>query len=625
MNLSVRRLWLSALLVFGLALAYRAAYLVEARSKPGFEVLYMDPEYNLEWARCLATGMWQPPYDRLRSEPYFRAPLYPMFLAALLKISQGNLWVVRGLQALLGSVSCVLASWLALRCHGARVGLLTGLLCAGYWVLAYFDSQFLLPVLLVFLALAGFCLLSLALDRRHLILVTMAGLVFGLFSITRPNILAFFPVLAIWAYLAGPPAPPRRRLAFAVLLAAGCALPPLAATVRNRIAGGDWVVVASQGGVNFYIGNNPQSNGMQAVVPGTRATWWGGYEDTVAIAEQALGRRLRPSEVSSYWYGRAFEFIRHDSAAWLKLTTRKMLALVGDVEIPNNAPYEARRPEYLTLSAIPLNFGILMALFLVAAPWLVPRSSAPAADAPSRRALAVLILLFLAVYSATIVAFFVTGRYRVTLVPFVAMGAAVGVVRGYDFLMARHWRQAGWMAAAAVLLFGLLRIDVFQVRAQTAGFARLTIAQDHLQTGNVDQAIADLEKIRTDHVLDVPELYITLARARLQRGQPADQAAVLEAAEAGLHRHPATPELLWYASVGHVQGKNWPQARARVEQYLALEPDNVRALHLACLTALKQGRRRDAEAALRQAEQLEPGHPAVEDMRRMLKQAVPTS
>ena len=47
-------------------------------------------------------------------------------------------------------------------------------------------------------------------------------------------------------------------------------------TIRNCAVGGDAVLIASQGGVNFYIGNNPDSDGRTAIVPGTPGDWWGG-------------------------------------------------------------------------------------------------------------------------------------------------------------------------------------------------------------------------------------------------------------------------------------------------------------------------------------------------------------
>ncbi len=617
-HLPARRLWSYALLVFLAALAYRTVFLFEAASKPDFELVYMDMEYNLEWARCMSTGSWPEPYARLQNEPYFRAPLYSMFLAALLKISSGNLWFIRVVQILLGSFSCMLAYLLACRLYGLRTGLITGFLCAGYWVMAYFDTEFLLPVLLVFLALAAFCLLSLAMDRRSLFLACLSGLMFGLFSVTRPNMLAFFPVPVLWIFLAARSWPRRRQACFALILAAGFALPPLAATVRNRVTGGDWVVVASQGGVNFYIGNNPRSNGMQAVVPGTRATWWGGYEDTVATAEAAMGRPLRPSEVSDYWYRRALEYIRSSPGHWLKLTARKCAALIGSVEIPNNEPYEARRGEFISQSAVPLNFGVLLALFVVSFPRLLKGEGG---SSESRRSMIALILMFMAVYSATIVAFFVTGRYRVPLVPFVAMGAAAALVQWIDFLRARRWRIVLCMAAVAILLFPMLQLDLLHVRRGTMGFVRLTAAQDSLEAGRTDEAIAALEKLREENILAVPEVDVSLARAYLQRGRPEDRAAVLALSQNSLERHPDNAELLWYAAVGHVEGRNWAGAEEMIRRYLAQEPNDVRALHLACLSALQQDRRADAEALYRRAAGLESNHPAVRDMKKMLERA----
>jgi 4-amino-4-deoxy-L-arabinose transferase-like glycosyltransferase len=605
-------------LVFGVALAVRAAYLAEASSNPCYELVHMDPEYNLEWARSMATGQWVPPFDRLRETAYFRAPFYSMFLAGLLKISGGSLWTLRWVQALMGSLSCALACLLARRCFGAKEGLLTGLLCAGYWVLAYFDGQFLLPVLLVFLGLAGFNLLAQALDRGRPGVAGLAGLVFGLFAVTRPNILAFFPVLVVWGGWAARSWPRLRRVAFAGLLAVGCLLPPLIATVRNRVVSGDWVVVASQGGVNFYIGNNPQSNGMQAVVPGTRATWWGGYEDTVALAEQAAGRPLKASEISDYWYEQAFEFIRREPIVWLKLTARKAWALVGDVEIPNNAPYEAQRRDTWTLSAIPLGFGLLMALFVVAAPGWLPRGPPPPECSPHRRALLVLMGLFLAVYAATVVAFFVTGRFRIPLIPYVAMGASVALVRWGGFLKARQWKAAVWMALIALGLFGLLRIDGLGTRRGTSDFAQLSAAQDALQLGDAEEAIRGLERLQKEGSLDAPEVAITLARAHLMRGNAEDSAAILAVAEEGLTCHPDTPELLWYAAAGYAKAGNWPRAHDRVEQLLRHDPSDLQAMHLCCKALIEQSRHEDAKAVFLRASRLSPDHPAVCDMQRML-------
>ena len=95
----------------------------------------------------------------------------------------------------------------------------------------------------------------------------------------------------------------RRAILFAVLFAIAFAAPPAAVTIRNRVVGGDWVVVASQGGVNFYIGNNPAAIGTFAppkLYPNVRldhpAAMREAYE---RYAEEQVGRELSPAGVSA--------------------------------------------------------------------------------------------------------------------------------------------------------------------------------------------------------------------------------------------------------------------------------------------------------------------------------------
>jgi 4-amino-4-deoxy-L-arabinose transferase-like glycosyltransferase len=618
--------WRHAVVIFLLALTFRAAYLSEAGQRPDFQVFYMDEEYNLGWAKSLATGVWTAPYDQLREAPYFRAPLYSHFLAGIFRLFGFNTVLARFIQILMGSVSCALAYAVATKCLGRRVGSVTGLICSLYWVLAYFDTQFLQPFLLVLLVLAGFLLAFTAAERRDTRLAGFAGLAFGLYAITRPEILVFFPFLAWWALRITRGAPGLKRRWFVAALAVGFLLPPAATTVRNGIVAHDWVIVASQGGVNFYIGNNPESNGVEAVVPGTHATWWGGYEDTRAIAERAADRSLKASEVSAYWFRKGFAFIRDDPVRWLGLTLKKAMLFVGNVELSNNEPYEARRNTYRSLRAVPLGFGLLLGLFVVALPgWLRRRAGRvgelqavavrPDPQAALRRSYLVLILQFLGIYAVTTIAFFVTGRYRVPLVPLVAMGAAATIVTAYDYLRARRMAAFAVTAAVVIAVTGLLRVDWFGMRKATTGFAAYTDALDMLETGKTEAAIARLEAIRKAGSVQAPEVYISLARAYVTRSGPEDSRTVLEVAEEGLERYPDETELLWYASVGHVVFKEWDLARDRVERYLAEKPDDLRALHLGFTTAIAQGRLEDARAFFSRAEAVDSANPIVGNMR----------
>ncbi len=617
--------WRPFLVIFLVALAYRALYLFEASRLPSFSLFYMDQEYHLEWAKAIASGVWAPPYSLLRNSAFFRAPLYPHLLAGLFKLTGPNPLVARLVQILIGSLSCSLAYALATKLLGRRVGILTGVFCALYWVLAYFDGELLMPVLLVFLVLCAFLLAFLAVERASPVLSGLSGLAYGLYAIGRPNILAFIPLAVLWMAREARREGGRRGLLMALLFAVLCALPPTAVTLRNRAVSGDWVVVASQGGVNFYIGNNPESDGMQAVVPSTRQTWWGGYENTIAMAEEAVGRSLGPSEVSGYWFGRALDYVRGNPGDWLRLTGRKALAHIGDVELPNNEPYEARRGRYWTLRAVPLSFAPLFALFLVALPAMLRFGRLPARMREKRcglpQRMVRLILLFSLVYSLTVVAFFVTGRYRVPILPFVVTGAATALVMLWDALRSRQSLRVAVMLAAAVLLTGLLHVDWFDVRRSTRGFARLSEAHDRLETGDFDGAIEVLTSVSGDGSVDAPEVYNSLIRARIGRNAPGDRQAVLETAEEGLRHHPSDPELLWYASAGRVSLQDWEAASRHLSGYLALRPDDPRALFMAAAAAYEQGDLVNADAWLTRAEALDGSNSLVLGLRQQLESA----
>ena len=617
-----RPVWREALIVFGVALLVRALYLLEAGRQPGFDLFYMDQEYHLEWARSLATGVWRPPYDTLQADVFFRAPLYPYFLAGIFQLFGPQALAAKIVQMVIGSLSCALAYAVGTYALGRRVGFVAGLLCAIYWVLVYFDGTLLLPVLQVFFLLAGTLAIFLAVARASRAAAAAAGLAFGLYAITRADILPFLPVALWWLWRATAGIDRQVRLVLALLFALGCCAAPGAVTLRNRIVGGDWVLVASQGGVNFYIGNNPRSNGMQAVVPGTRETWWGGREDTIRIAEQAAGRSLRPSEVSSYWYRQSFAYITAQPGHWLRLTGRKAAAMVLDPEIPNNEPYEARRGRSQVLSAVPLSFGILFGLFLLALPALLRERGIPAlglpARSPLRQRFVSFILLFLVVYALTVIAYFVTGRFRVPLIPFVSMGAAVTLVWLWRLLRARRFGPAIALLLLGAALIGILRVDHLRVRAETRGFAVLSDAQDLLDVGDLARAIPLLERVRAERLVRAPQVYHSLLSAYLSRNAPADKAAVERTLAEGLALYPDDPELLRHCALIRFASGDLTQAADCIAGYLAVRPRDITAIYLAAGIASGRDRRDEALSYLQRAEALDARHPLVAKMRELL-------
>lgn len=424
--------------ILGLAFLLRVVYVLQSRSSPNFDEPQMDALYHLEWARAWAAG------GDFQPGPFFRAPLYPWFLGLCLRLFGENLLLVRLVQALIGTASAGLVYLLGARAFDRRVGLLAAFLVAIDWVLIYFDGELLLPVLEVPLDLLAVWLTLRLSDGPRPASAALAGAAWGLSAIVRPNVLLFAPVLAAWI-LARTADGWRRRLATAAAFGLALLAPILPITATNRIAGGDWVLISSQGGVNGWIGNNPSADGSSAIVPGARADWWGGYHDSIKMAEVEEGRPLAPSEVSRHYSRKAWAWIRSEPRRALGLLLWKLRLFWTDWELGNNSSetFFAYRFGPI-LRWLPLGFGVLAPLALLGL-------------LLSARHVARLLPLwgFVPVYTASVVAFFVCSRFRVPVVPALAVLAAHACVWALDAAKARRWLS---LSVAAVVFLALARL-----------------------------------------------------------------------------------------------------------------------------------------------------------------------
>src|SRR5262245_22157586 len=116
----------AALATFFLALFLRIFHIWQIRRAPFFTVLMGDSRgYDL-WAQRIAGGDW------LGADVFYQAPLYPYFLGTIYTFAGRDLMVVRLVQALLGSISCVLLGLAARRLWSRPAGLAAGIMLALY-------------------------------------------------------------------------------------------------------------------------------------------------------------------------------------------------------------------------------------------------------------------------------------------------------------------------------------------------------------------------------------------------------------------------------------------------------------------------------------------------------------
>ena len=414
-----------------LALTLRVVHVFSMRASPLFEQPIMDARFHVEWARAMASG------ESFLPGPFFRAPLYIMFLAAMRTLAGEGLLLPRLIQAGFGALTTVLTYRIGRRAFDQRVGILAGLAAATYWVLIYFDGELLIPTLIVPLDLAAI-LLALRLREERCLRTSLAtGLLWGLSAIARPNVLLFMPFLALWLLFA-------KRLRCALALAVGVLLPILPVTTYNLVVGGEFVLISSQAGVNFWIGNNPQSDGSTAIVPGTRGGWWEGYYDSIALAEREQGRELKAAEVSRHYSSKAWSFLLSEPQRSIPLLWKKFSLFWKDWELGNNQEVRFFCRRFSPVARYsPLGFGLLASLgllgfVLAARRW---RKLFP-------------LWAFLPVYTASVVAFFINSRFRVPLLPVLMIFGAHACVWILERARDKDWRRL-LPAAAIALIVGV--------------------------------------------------------------------------------------------------------------------------------------------------------------------------
>lgn len=611
---------LLGLIVFG-GLVLRVAYLREIAAEPGFTQPTYDPQYNDYWARGLATGDWSLPEGvndpRIRTTPHGRPPGYPYFLAGVYTLFGTSYLAPRLVQMTLGLVNVVLLFLLARRLFGRAAALLAAAFMAGYWVFIYFEGVLTYPAVAILLLLCLMHSLGGWAARPNWKRALLAGLLLGVFGLFRPNGLLFLPVAGLWmAWVAVRNRTPRAAAASCTALLVGVMAALAPPMVRNYLVADDFVFISSYGGINLYVGNNPEASGVEPRIPGlqelTGSAHWNcfDYPRIVDGLAQKLGREnLSFSEANRYFYGKALEFLREHPGGFLRQTARKIALFWGPEEVTNDTVPALDKAHSKVLAPLP-GFPWVAGLFLVGAMlalagWWRKDKNVPAGTHRAPRDLCVVLALFVPVYFLSVLPYFVAARYRVPLIPFLLLFGAYGVVRIVEMLArGPRWRGLAWLAvAAATVALAHIEIVPYEPSAATWHFRRGVAAA---AAGDKAGAIHEYEQAIAAGS-DTAAVYANLGRLLMDTGR-SDEA--LRAFEAALARAPEDATI--HNTLGHELARLGRPKEAITHYRRALESDPMFALaHLNLGHALaEQGKHAEALEHYTKAQALRPTSPA---------------
>ncbi len=523
---------LAVLLLIGAGV--RLAYLQEIRTQPDFDLPVMDAAYKDAWAKSILTGEWQTSEiadPELESSPYLRPPGYPFVLALLYLITGQNYLLVHLFQFALGLANVVLAFFLARNVFGPLAAVVTAAGMATYWAFVFFEGDLNAPVFVIFLLLL---LMHAAWRWRAQLTWKRAlagGAVVGLLALFRSETLLFAPVLFFWAVYVTWQQRPRWRTACHLLLIPAASVAVIApVTIRNYAASGEFVPIATIGGLNFYAGNNPGATGDFPVLD---------YRELFGISQtlshnnfkQLLQAHRRNAEdptlghadLERFFISQALAFIQDNPARFAELLGIKALLYWGPAEVSSNHILELDRRESMLLSWLPrwqqvmALFALGLIIFLVD---LLHRGGHKHLS-PAAREMAILFLLFILVSFATHLLFFVVGRFRVPVVPFMLIFAGYAVARVVSMLRSQQWLAT---VACVAILPGLAVLS----HTNFAGYEPDEVRWRFMRgiaygyAGDIDQAIYELKEgewygIQND--AEEPWLYSELGFAHAARNE----------------------------------------------------------------------------------------------------------
>ena len=574
--------------VLGVAILFRAVYFLELLDSPFGRHPILDADYYFRWARDLAAGGFRPAAD------YSGNPLYPYFLGLLVRFLGSGPVLIRAGQQFLGVVTCLLVYHCGRKVFGARTGLLAALLYAVFPPVIFYEGWLLSASLEAFL-MTGLLAVLLTADHRFRRGWFGSGILAGLLLLARPSLVPLGA--AAWIYWGSRREKLGDRAARILLFAFGLLLPLLPFALQHAVHERGFTLVSPHGGENFYIGNNPEANGLGRMPDFARGIPELQRMDFREEASRRSGRELTPVQSSRFWFGQGLAFIRSHPLRFLKLFPVKIYLFLCGADFFDN--YSLAFFRGFSPLSLPFSWRMLSALALTGLIAFRRRGRG-----------GVLFRIFILTYVLSIALFFVTSRFRIPVVPLFCLAAAAGLVEISGDWLRRRWRSAAAGTALAVILFVLLRGPDFRPPLSATYTAA---AEVFAREGEMDRAAEYLEKARGEagrETLPVTfstyRRHLSWAQVELKRGNEEEAERIIGRILEQVKERPGA----LHFEIANVWAEHlrYDKAAEHYRAAVSADPGDFRALGNLGLALKKQGKTGEAEEAFLAAVKINPGY-----------------
>ncbi len=547
-----KKIFLTIILV---AFIIRIIYCIQlAQNNPTINLFIHDSAHFNNLARQVTE------HGPILERSFYLSPLYTYFLALFYKIGIENVLIIRIVQFLLGSIACGLTFLIGKRFFPRAVLIIAVAIQIFYAPILFFEGNLLTTSLVLFLTLLSCYLLIRFTENYKYILAILSGLAFALAITGRPNLLVVLPIPILYLILTKN-ADEKQTTRFRSTLpwAIGFVLPFIFTTTHNYLADKTFIPLTSHGGINFYIGNHDHASGVWEAPEGMSASVGAiNVEQARQVAEEETGRELSPTGVSNYWYRRTFRFIILNPISWLGLMLKKTFLFWSGYEIPLNFDYYFHQ-----------NFSFLLKTPITQFYFIFPFALLGMIIGIKEWKKRWLLYGFVTTYFLSVIIFFVSGRYRLIVIPFLLLFAGHGIYWLYDLIRQKNYRL--FAISSAVLL-------VLLVLNTTYAFHK--IKQSNFSNDYYNIALAKLYQQDYDKAI--------------YWGKLAAKAA------------PKNPDIHYNLGIAYIKLQQYQAALEAFIQTLELNPNEAGALRNVGGILLMNGKTQECIPFLEKAAQLDP-------------------
>ncbi len=494
----LRENWKPIVGVFVFALAIRCLYLLGSESGPFFSFGGVDSSEYHRMALGFLDGRWP------GKEAFFWAPGYSIFLGLIYKFIGNSPSTVKLVQALIGSINCLLVYIIAhITLSKRRIALGAAFACSLCGPLIYFDGQIVPATLDIFVQLSMLFFLIVAARYKGVEWPALAGVCLGCSAVIRGGALLFLPFALFWILRGS-----GRFLGFTFLKRSLAFLIPIALLVASatwhnltfdryentdpyadratpskdnleRFFSGDFVFISSNLGINFYLGNAWELREINNV---NHPLCFIYYRN---LMEEASTHGIDTHSGSSrFLLNKAFASISKSPWDWIKMMGLKFFRLIGGAEIPRNSNIYAERQYSSILSLLLWKKGIgfpsgiliplgIVGFFLMRRSW---RENLP-------------LFGFILSQWMFVLIFFVTSRYRIATLPILAIFGAHAVHFLLGRIKQRDFKKAALAGVSILLLILVSNLRVGDMDSDHSAFEYNYAAQVLMQQGEVEKAL----------------------------------------------------------------------------------------------------------------------------------------